>query len=135
MARERLAAWSRSLAALVGTLPPALLAGVVVAVHAPLGRDLRFALGYGLTLPAWVAAMCLMFLVRRPLHAWLSCLLATALLLLLAACGPPSIGVVGTCRAHRQRIFRPAVQEQAAGAACNAPAGGQCTYGTCRIIT
>jgi hypothetical protein len=101
MARERLAAASRSLAALVGTLPPALLAGVVIAVHVPLARDLRFALGYGLTLPAWVAAMCLIFLVRRPLHAWLWCLLATALLLLLVSCGPSSAGVVVSRRAHQ----------------------------------
>jgi hypothetical protein len=90
MERERLAAVVRSLAALVGTLPPALLAGIAIAVHAPLARDLRCALGYGLVLPMWVAAMCLVFLVRRPLHAWLLCLFGTALFLLLVpgAAGP-----------------------------------------------
>lgn len=90
MARERLTTLARVLAALVGTLPPALLAGVVIAAYAPLARDLRFALGYGLVLPMWVAAMCLVFLARRPMHAWLLCLLGTALLLLLVpgASGP-----------------------------------------------
>jgi hypothetical protein len=89
MARERLIALSRVLAALAGTFPPAVLAGVTIAAHAPLARDLRFALGYGLVLPAWVAAMCLVFLVRRPAQAWLLCLCLTALLLLLV---PGAIG-------------------------------------------
>lgn len=88
MARERLAAASRCLVALVGTLPPALLLGVAVAVYAPFARELRLALGYGLTLPVWLAAMSLVFPVRRPSHAWLACLLATALLLLLVAYAP-----------------------------------------------
>jgi hypothetical protein len=90
MARERLAILARSLAALVGTFPLVLLVGVAIAVHAPLKRDLRFALGYGLVLPTWVAAMCLAFPVRRPLHAWLPCLFGIALLLLIVsgAAGP-----------------------------------------------
>jgi hypothetical protein len=71
MARERLAILARSLAALVGTFPLVLLVGVAIAVHAPLKRDLRFALGYGLVLPTWVA-MCLAF----PGQASVACLAA-----------------------------------------------------------
>lgn len=83
MSRERIAVAARNLAALAGTLPPALLASVAIAVHAPLARDLRFALGYGLALPLWVAGMCLVFPIRSPARAWLPCLAATALLSLL----------------------------------------------------
>jgi hypothetical protein len=72
--------WS---AALAGTLPPAVLAAVALARHLPLSIELRYALGFLLLIPLWVAAICTACLIERGGRAWLLCLALTGLLALV----------------------------------------------------
>ncbi|WP_437528323.1 hypothetical protein WME79_44770 [Sorangium sp. So ce726] len=87
MASRRLARLDsalRVLAALVGTLPLAVLASVCLARFAPLAEDTRSALGFSLVVPLWLAAMCFAFLTRSAARAWGACAALGALLLALA---------------------------------------------------
>jgi hypothetical protein len=70
----------RVLAALFGTLPPAVLAGVCLARFLPLSEDARFALGFTATLPLWITAMCCAFLARSGARAFAVCLGAAGVL-------------------------------------------------------
>jgi hypothetical protein len=60
----------RIAAALVGTLPAAVLAAVCLARFLPLGEATRFTLGFMLAIPLWVAAICSGFIrpIKRPGH-------------------------------------------------------------------
>ncbi|AUX48186.1 hypothetical protein SOCE26_097170 [Sorangium cellulosum] len=78
----RLEAALRALAALVGTLPIAVLGGACLSRFAPLTEEARFILGYALAIPLWVAAMCLAFLARTAARAWAVC---AAISVMLAA--------------------------------------------------
>ena len=69
---------AKVLAALLGTLPASILAAAALARFAPAEEPTRLALGYALALPIWIAAMCLVALVRSGRRAWLLCALATA---------------------------------------------------------
>lgn len=60
-------------AALFGTLPVAVLSGVVLARFLPLPVDVRLAIGLLAMLPVWVLGMCFGFLSRRPARAWAAC--------------------------------------------------------------
>lgn len=62
--------WSKSTGALVGSLATALSASVVVALHAPIGDDARFALGFFLVVPLWITGICVSFLSRSGLRVW-----------------------------------------------------------------
>lgn len=68
--RARLGAWSRIVAAICGTLPAALLASACLARFLPLSEDARFATGFVLAVPIWIALMCSAFLARSGLRAW-----------------------------------------------------------------
>lgn len=62
-----------TLAAVLGTLPPAVLVSACLARFLPLTEASRFAMGFTLAIPLWVTAMCVTFLARRILRAWLWC--------------------------------------------------------------
>ncbi len=85
----RLDATLRVLAALVGTLPLAVLASVCLARRLPLAEGARLTLGFTLAIPVWVAVMCLVFLARGGWRAWGLCSAATLLLGLLSYGVPP----------------------------------------------
>jgi hypothetical protein len=68
--RARLGAWPRILAAVVGTLPAALLTSACLARFLPLSEDARFAIGFALAIPIWIALMSAGFLARRGALAW-----------------------------------------------------------------
>ncbi|AUX23903.1 hypothetical protein SOCEGT47_044330 [Sorangium cellulosum] len=83
MARPRLArleAPLRVAAALVGTLPVAVLSSVCLARVVPLSEGARGTLGFSLVVPLWVAAMCVAFLARNAARAWGVCAALTAAL-------------------------------------------------------
>ncbi|WP_437633791.1 hypothetical protein [Sorangium sp. So ce854] len=84
----RLEAPLRVVAALVGTLPVALLSGVCLARFAPLSEGARGALGFSLVVPLWVAAMCVAFLARSAARAWGMCAALSAVLFALAYAVP-----------------------------------------------
>jgi len=69
-------------AALLGTVPPALLGAAGLARVLPCALGTRFVVGYMLALPLWLTAICLATLARDARRAWLWCGAAT----LLAAC-------------------------------------------------
>ncbi|WP_437599048.1 hypothetical protein [Sorangium sp. So ce590] len=86
MASDRLArrdATLRQLAALVGTLPVAILASACVARFAPLPGDTPGVLGFALVVPLWVTAMCGAFLARSATRAWGVCAALSAVLFVL----------------------------------------------------
>lgn len=66
----RMGTWLRIVAALVGTLPAALLASISLARFLPFSESTRFALGFAAVVPFWVALMCLTFLARSSARAW-----------------------------------------------------------------
>ncbi|WP_437316353.1 hypothetical protein [Sorangium sp. So ce385] len=80
----RIGATLRPLAALVGTLPVAVLASACVARFAPLSADTRGVLAFALVAPLWVTAMCVAFLARSAARAWAVCAALGAVLLALA---------------------------------------------------
>lgn len=69
----RIEAWSRTLAATLGTLPVALLAGAALARFLPVSADTRYALAFSAVIPLWVLAMCVAFLAHASARAWLAC--------------------------------------------------------------
>lgn len=70
----RFALGLRISAAVLGTLPIALLASTCLARFLPATRDAGFALGFASVIPVWVTAMCLAFLSRSGARTWLVCL-------------------------------------------------------------
>ena len=50
-----------------------LLASICLARFLPLDAEARFAIGFTLAIPIWIAAMCLGFLARDGVRAWLWC--------------------------------------------------------------
>ena len=76
---------ARTLAALVGTLAPAVLFGLVLALALPLSQTWRYLVGLHIVFPTWIAAMTLVFLARNGRRAWLLLVAVTALLGLAAA--------------------------------------------------
>jgi hypothetical protein len=87
MASRRLAwldAPLRLLAALLGTLPVAVLAGACLARFVSLPEDARFILGFTLVIPLWVTAMCFAFLSRSAVRVWVVCAVLGAMLGALA---------------------------------------------------
>ena len=70
----------RVVAALVGTLPVAVLGSVCLAKLLPFDEATRVALGFTLAIPLWVALMSFAFLARSGWRAWAWCLVATLLL-------------------------------------------------------
>ncbi|APR84281.1 Hypothetical protein A7982_09630 [Minicystis rosea] len=75
--------WSKSTGALVGSLVTTLAACVVIAQHAPLGRETRFALAFFLLLPLWITGVCVSFLARSGLRVWAAHLGLSAVLLVI----------------------------------------------------
>lgn len=80
--RERALAVARSLVAVIGTLPFSVLAGLAIALFLPAPEDVRMALGFALTIPLWVTAMCLAFLDARVWRATLALVASSAALAL-----------------------------------------------------
>ena len=70
---------SRTLAALVGSLPVSLLLGIALAAALPLRLELRYLIGVYSVVPLWAALACCLFLVRNARRAWLWLALAGAL--------------------------------------------------------
>ena len=70
---------SRTLAALVGSLPVSLLLGIALAAALPLRLELRYLIGVYSVVPLWAALACGLFLVRNAGRAWLWLALACAL--------------------------------------------------------
>jgi hypothetical protein len=66
--------------ALLGTLPPSVLACAALAAVLPVSPGAALATGVLITIPVWVAAMCAGFLARRGWLLWIVCLAATAAL-------------------------------------------------------
>ncbi len=65
--------------AVVGTLPPALLAAMVIARFVPLRENDGFALGFTLALPLWAGAMWAAFQAKSGKRAFAWCLATSAL--------------------------------------------------------
>jgi hypothetical protein len=60
--------------------PVALLGSALLGRFLPLSEDARFALGFALAIPLWLAAMCVVRLARSSARAWLWCVGASLLL-------------------------------------------------------
>jgi hypothetical protein len=75
---------SRISAATLGTAAVSLLASICLARFLPLEAEARFAVGFTLAIPIWLASMCLGFLARTGGRAWLWCLVLALLLGMLA---------------------------------------------------
>jgi hypothetical protein len=71
------------LAATLGTLPIALFVGALLARFLPVSADARFALGFGLTIPTWLAIMCVALLARSGARAFCICGAASMVLAVL----------------------------------------------------
>jgi hypothetical protein len=73
---------SRTLAALVGSLPASLLLGIALAAALPVRLELRYLVGVYSVVPLWAVLACCLFLVRNAWRAWLwlalACVLAAA---------------------------------------------------------
>lgn len=63
----------RVLAALIGTLPAAVLASAALSRFLPVSEPLRFTIGFGSAFLLWAAGICWVFLVRRAVVAWALC--------------------------------------------------------------
>ena len=70
---------SRTLAALVGSLPASLLLGIALAAALPQQHELRYLIGAYSVVPLWAALACYLFLARNAGRAWLGLALACAL--------------------------------------------------------
>jgi hypothetical protein len=85
---------SRTLAALVGTIPVALGCGIALTWSLPLGLTERLTVGLFSVFPLWVAFACLVFLARSGRRAWIG--LAGALVLCAAIALVASLLRTGT---------------------------------------
>jgi hypothetical protein len=74
----------RTTVALVGTLPCAVLSGICIARWLPIAEDVRFALGFTIVIPLWIAAICIAALAKSGVRALLVCAALTIGLGLLA---------------------------------------------------
>ncbi|AKF09898.1 hypothetical protein [Sandaracinus amylolyticus] len=83
--RERVLASLRALLAVIGPLPAAVLAGIVLALFVPAPEDVRLAIGFGATVPLWVTGASLVFLDARVWRAALALAVSTAALALAVA--------------------------------------------------
>lgn len=81
---------SRTLAALIGTVPAALLLGIALTLALPLPLDQRYLIGSYSVAPAWVALSCCVFLAASAKRAWL---LVSALILVSAAASGAALAV------------------------------------------
>ena len=79
-ANSNFESWALVLAVTLGTLPVALFGSAALARFLPLSADARFATGFGLAIPLWVAAMCVALLARSGTRALLICLASSAAL-------------------------------------------------------
>jgi hypothetical protein len=61
---------SRTLAALLGSLPVALLLGIALAAALPLGLEQRYLLGSYAVVPLWLGLACSVFLAGSARRAW-----------------------------------------------------------------
>jgi hypothetical protein len=61
---------SRTLAALLGSLPVALLIGIALAAALPLRMDQRYLIGSYSVFPAWVTLACWVLLATSAGRAW-----------------------------------------------------------------
>jgi hypothetical protein len=61
---------SRTLAALLGSLPVALLVGIALAAALPVGLGQRYLLGSYAVLPLWLGLACCVFLAGSARRAW-----------------------------------------------------------------
>ena len=77
----------RTLAALLGTIPLAVGAGLVLTLLLPLGRSERFLIGGFSVFPLWTALSLIVFLAPSGKRAWLGLLGAVAVLGLLIVVG------------------------------------------------
>ena len=82
--RARANGVARTTAAFLGTLPDALFASIALCRFLPLAEDERFAIGFLLGIPLWIAGICLVYLQRSGLRAWALCVVSGVLLGLLA---------------------------------------------------
>jgi biotin transporter BioY len=71
--RQRADGTLRVIAALAGTLPAAVLGAVCLARFLPTDEETRFAVGFTLAIPLWVAGICLASLSLAGWRAWLWC--------------------------------------------------------------
>jgi len=78
-ARRRDAALLAS-AMIFGTLPNAILLGLLTAKALPAPEDVRFAVGYAVIIPIWIAGTCVVALAKTGARAWFACLSILALL-------------------------------------------------------
>jgi hypothetical protein len=67
-------------AATVGTLPVALFTAAATARFLPISADARFALAFGISIPAWVSIMCITLLARSGARALGACVAASLIL-------------------------------------------------------
>jgi hypothetical protein len=81
--RRRVDGALRITAALFGTIPGAVMLGVLLARVLPGDETVRFLVAYMLAIPIAVAAMCVVFLARSGARAWLLCASAALLLFVL----------------------------------------------------
>jgi hypothetical protein len=72
---RRLDVFARIAAAIVGTLPPSLLATSALALYLPASPSVRFAIAYFAFIPLWLTAMSFTFLIRR---GWVACAICAA---------------------------------------------------------
>ena len=75
---------SRTIAAIVGTIPLTLAVGVALTLILPLPASVRLTIGWYSVFPFWVSAACFVFLARSGRRAWLSLLCASLLASLVA---------------------------------------------------
>jgi hypothetical protein len=76
--------FARVTASMLGTLPVAVLAAMVVARYLPARDEVRLAVGFLLLIPLWVTGICTVFLARSGGRAWLRCLVLAGILAFLA---------------------------------------------------
>lgn len=82
----RAAGWDtalRTVAAMVGTLPVALLVAACLARYLPCSADLRYAAAFVVLIPTWIGGMCAAFLARSGARACVACLGVSVLLAML----------------------------------------------------
>lgn len=78
---------SRTLAALLGSLPGALLSGIALAAVLPLRIDQRYLIGSYSVFPVWVALACWLLLATSGRRAWGALGLVSSIALLLSVVG------------------------------------------------
>jgi hypothetical protein len=75
---------SRTLAALLGSMPVALLIGIALGSALPLRTEARYLIGSYAVVPLWVGLACSVFLAASARRAWAALALVSGAALLLA---------------------------------------------------